>query len=122
MEALSKSMTTIKTILLALVAACAVSTCAFADTAYYYVVKGIIKGMPGDGLAKNEMLVKHQPIPAYRDDTGAIVGMMGMTMPFYLKEGLSLEGIKAGDSVELKVEQHLQPKFTEEVISIKKVE
>ena len=106
----------------ALVVACAVSTAAFADTAYYYTVKGIIKGMPGDGLAKNEMLVKHQPIPDYRDDSGAIVGMMAMTMPFYLKDGVSLEGIKAGDSVELKVEQHLTPKFTEEVVSIKKAQ
>jgi Cu/Ag efflux protein CusF len=106
----------------ALVAACAVSTSALADTAYYYTVKGIIKGMPGDGLAKNEMLVKHQPIPDYRDDTGMIVGMMGMTMPFYLKEGLSLDGLKAGDNVELKVEQHLQPQFSEEVVSIKKTE
>jgi Cu/Ag efflux protein CusF len=105
-----------------LVAACSVATSAVADTAYYYSVKGIIKGMPGDGLAKNEMLVKHQPIPDYRDDSGAIVGMMAMTMPFYLKEGLSLEGIKAGDTVELKVEQHLKPTFTEEVVSIKKVE
>ncbi len=111
-----------KTFLLALVAACSLVTPAVADTAYYFSVKGIIKGMPGDGLAKNEMLVKHQPIPDYRDDSGAIVGMMAMTMPFYLKEGVSLEGIKAGDAVELKVEQHLKPKFTEEVISIKKVE
>ena len=111
-----------RSIFVALVVACAVSTSALADTAYYYTVKGIIKGMPGDGLAKNEMLVKHQPIPDYRDDSGAIVGMMAMTMPFYLKEGVSLEGIKAGDSVELKVELHLAPKFTEEVTSIKKVE
>ncbi len=108
--------------LLGLFSACAVASTALADTAYSYTVKGIIKGMPGDGLAKNEMLVKHQPIPDYRDDTGAIVGMMAMTMPFYLKEGLSLDGIKAGDNVELKVEQHLQPKFTEEVVSLKKVE
>lgn len=117
-------MTKMRYILLALSltlsSACAASSTALADTAYYYTVKGIIKGMPGDGLAKNEMLVKHQPIPDYRDDTGAIVGMMGMTMPFYLKEGLSVEGIKAGDSVELKIEQHLQPKFSEEVVSIKR--
>lgn len=122
MVELSKRMTVMKNFLLAFVAACSLATSAVADTAYYYSVKGIIKGMPGDGLAKNEMLVKHQPIPDYRDDSGAIVGMMAMTMPFYLKEGLSLEGIKAGDTVELKVEQHLKPKFTEEVISIKKVE
>lgn len=115
-------MTMMRDLFCACVVACAVSTAVFADTPYYYSVKGIIKGMPGDGLAKNEMLVKHQAIPEYRDDSGAVVGMMAMTMPFYLKEGLSLEGIKAGDSVELKIEQHLQPKFTEEVVALKKVE
>jgi Cu/Ag efflux protein CusF len=111
-----------KTCVLSLIASLAVSTGAVADTAYHYTVKGIIKGMPGEGLAANEMLVKHQAIPGYRDDTGAIVGMMAMTMPFYIAQGVSLQGVKAGDSVELTVEQHLQPKFTEEVTSIKKVE
>ena len=111
-----------KACVLSFIASVAVSTVAVADTAYYYTVKGIIKGMPGDGLAANELLVKHQPIPDYRDDTGAIVGMMAMTMPFFLAEGVSLLGVKAGDAVELKVEQHLKPKFTEEVTSIKKVE
>ena len=111
-----------KACVLSFIASVAVSTVAVADTADYYTVKGIIKGMPGDGLAANELLVKHQPIPDYRDDTGAIVGMMAMTMPFFLAEGVSLQGVKAGDAVELKVEQHLKPKFTEEVTSIKKVE
>lgn len=111
-----------KACVLSFIASVAVSTVAVADTAYYYTVKGIIKGMPGDGLAANELLVKHQPIPDYRDDTGAIVGMMAMTMPFFLAEGVSLQGVKAGDAVELKVEQHLKPKFTEEVTSIEKVE
>ena len=95
---------------------------AFADTPYFYTVKGIVKGMPGEGRAANEILVKHQPIPEFRDEDGVITGMMAMTMPFYLAEGVSLNGIKAGDSVELKVEQHLKPTFTETVASIKKVE
>jgi Cu/Ag efflux protein CusF len=98
-----------------------VASAAFADTAYHYTVKGVVKGMPGDGLASNEILVKHEAIPGYRDDSGAIVGMMAMTMPFYLAEGLSLGGIKEGDTVEMKIEQHLQPKFTEEVTSITKL-
>jgi Cu/Ag efflux protein CusF len=98
------------------------STNALADTAYFYTVKGVIKGMPGDGLAANEVLVKHQAIPEYRDDTGAITGMMAMTMPFYLSEGVSLSGFKTGDAVELKIEQHLSPKFSELVIAVKKGE
>ena len=112
----------LKTILVSLAASFVLTSSALADTAYYYTVKGIIKGMPGDGLATNEILVKHQAIPDYRDDTGAITGMMAMTMPFYMAKGVSLEGIKAGDAVEMKIEQHLRPKFTEEVTSIKRVE
>jgi Cu/Ag efflux protein CusF len=119
---MNKMTTVMKAVFISLLSTCAIMTSAVADEAYFYTVKGIIKGMPGDRLAKNELLVKHQPIPGYRDDTGAIVGMMAMTMPFYLKEGVSLEGIKEGDSVELKVEQHLKPKFTEEVISVAKAE
>ena len=92
------------------------------DKAYVFTVKGIIKGMPGDGRAANEILVKHGPIPDYRDDTGAVIGMMGMTMPFYLAEGVSLKDFKAGDSVELQVEQHLKPAFSEFVTGLKRVE
>jgi len=95
---------------------------AYADDAYVFTVKGIIKGLPGDGRAANEILVKHQPIPDYRDDTGTITGMMAMTMPFYLSEGVSLSGFKTGDAVELKIEQHLSPKFSELVIAVKKGE
>lgn len=111
-----------KAIIISLLAGCLWISSAVADTGYHYTVKGIIKGMPGEARAANELLVRHQPIPGYRDDTGVITGMMAMTMPFYLAEGVSLSGIKAGDSVEFSVEQHLKPKFTEEVTSIKKVE
>lgn len=115
-------MSLMKTFVLGCLVACSHVTAAVADTAYYFTVKGIIKGMPGDGLAANEILVKHQPIPEYRDESGAVVGMMAMTMPFYLAKDVSLNGIKAGDAIEFKVEQHLKPQFTEVVTEIKKVE
>jgi Cu/Ag efflux protein CusF len=108
---------------LAVVLSCiATVTVAYADDAYVFTVKGIIKGLPGDGRAANEILVKHQPIPDYRDDTGTITGMMAMTMPFYVGEGVSLKEFKAGDPIEMKVEQHLKPTFSEFVTSIKRVE
>jgi Cu/Ag efflux protein CusF len=94
---------------------------AHADDAYTFKVKGVIRGMPGKGLAKNEILVKHQDIPEYRDESGKVVGMMAMTMPFYLSPELSLDGFALGDSVELEVEQHLEPEFSEKVVAIKKV-
>jgi Cu/Ag efflux protein CusF len=115
-------MSLMRSLAVACLVACSCVSSAVADTAYHFTVKGIIKSMPGDGLANNEILVKHQPIPEYRDESGAIVGMMAMTMPFYLAKDVSLKGIKAGDAVEFKVEQHLKPQFTEVVTEIKKVE
>lgn len=112
----------VKLVAILLVTIFSVANQSFADTAYHYTVKGVVKGMPGDGLANNEILVKHEAIPDYRDDSGAITGMMAMTMPFYLAQGVTLGGIKEGDTIEMKIEQHLSPKFTEEVTAIKKIQ
>jgi Cu/Ag efflux protein CusF len=90
------------------------------EAVYTFQVKGIIKALPGAGLASNEILVKHEPIPDYRDESGKVVGMMAMTMPFYLDKSVSLKGISAGDRVELVVEQRVKPRFSDKVVSIKK--
>ena len=95
---------------------------ALADDAYTFKVHGVIRGLPGKGLAKDEILVKHQAIPDYRDESGKVIGMMAMTMPFYLAPELSVEGFAEGDTVELEIEQHLQPESSEKVVKIKKVE
>ena len=92
-----------------------------ADQGYSFTVKGVIKALPGNGRAANEILVKHEPIPNYRDEAGNVVGMMAMTMPFYLADVKTLEGLAVGDSVEMLIEQHLKPKFSENVVSIKRV-
>jgi Cu/Ag efflux protein CusF len=95
---------------------------ALAQDVYSYTVKGVVKALPGNGRAANEILVKHEPIPDYRDQSGKVVGMMAMTMPFYLSEKLSAEGIKVGDNVEMVVEQRLAPRYSESVVALKKVE
>lgn len=91
-----------------------------AEDSHTFKVTGVIKGLPGNGLSANEILVKHEPIPDYRDETGKVVGMMAMTMPFYLDKSTSLEGIAIGDAVELVVEQQIKPTFSDKVISIRK--
>jgi Cu/Ag efflux protein CusF len=107
----------------ALIACLALSSAnAYADEAYSFKVKGVVRGLPGQGLAKDEILVKHEEIPEYRDQSGAVVGMMAMTMPFYLSPDVTLGGIAVGDRVELRVEQHLKPEFSEKVVEIKKAE
>jgi hypothetical protein len=44
-------------------------------------------------------MVKHGAIAGFRDDTGKVVGMAGMTMPFTLAEGVSTDGFATGDAV-----------------------
>jgi Cu/Ag efflux protein CusF len=96
---------------------------AWAQDVFSYSVKGVVKALPGNGRANNEIIVKHEAIPDYRDESGNIVGMMAMTMPFYLAKTTKLDGgISVGDAVEMNVEQRLKPRFTEEVVGIKKSE
>lgn len=93
----------------------------FAQDVFTYHVNGIVKVLPGKGTAANEMLVKHEPIPDYRDEAGNVVGMAAMTMPFYLAKDVTTESLAVGDQVEMVVEQRLKPRFSEEVVSLKKV-
>lgn len=92
-----------------------------AQEVYTYHVKGVVKVLPGNRTARNEILVKHEPIPQYRDKAGNVVGMSAMTMPFYLAKGVGLQDVAVGDYVEMVVEQRLKPRFTEEVVSIHKI-
>ena len=94
---------------------------AAAQDVFTFKVRGTVRALPGHGRAANEILVKHEEIPDYRDSSGAVVGMMAMTMPFYTAPELSLKGIAEGDSVEMVVEQRLKPKYTEQVVSISKL-
>jgi Cu/Ag efflux protein CusF len=98
-----------------------VAAVAFADQVFTFTVKGVVKGLPGNGLAKNEILVKHEAIPTYRDEAGNMVGMHPMTMGFYLSDKVTTEGIQVGDSIEMVVEQTIKPKFNEQVVSLKKL-
>jgi Cu/Ag efflux protein CusF len=91
------------------------------DKQFNYTIKGIIKALPGDGRAKNEILVKHEAIPDYRDEGGELVGMAAMTMPFYISDKISLAEFKVGDKIEMVLEQRIGVKFSEEVISIKRL-
>lgn len=97
-------------------------TASFCDESFRYSVVGTVKALPGGPRASNEILVKHQEIPDYRDSSGKVVGMMAMTMPFYLSPKVSVSDIKVGDAVTMVVEQRLTPRFTEEVVEIKRAE
>jgi Cu/Ag efflux protein CusF len=116
-----------------LLAAIFTTTCllAVAQEASRFKVAGVIKALPGKGLAANEILVKHAEISDYRDSSGKVVGMMAMTMPFYLApqaalvdsnaSTIALHDLSIGDKVELEVEQRFVPKFEEQVVTLTKV-
>ncbi len=93
---------------------------ALAEDSHRYTVVGTLKALPGGPRAANEILVKHEEIPDYRDSSGKVVGMMAMTMPFYLSPKVSVSDLKVGDAVTMVIEQRLQPRFTEEVVEIKR--
>ncbi len=95
---------------------------ASAESSYTFNVSGVLRALPGNGRAQNEIIVKHERISVYRDSAGQIVGMMAMTMPFYLAPTTSIEGLKVGDKVQLVVEQTFEPKESEFVVAIKKVD
>ncbi len=91
------------------------------EQVFTFTVRGVVKKLPsGQPGPRRELLVKHEEIPEYRDRSGKVVGMMAMTMPFYLAPQLSLEGIQVGDAVELSVEQRIEPRFSDEVVAIRK--
>ena len=91
------------------------------QTEFSYQIEGVVKGLPKEGGTTREILIKHEEIPDYRDRDGQIVGMHAMTMPFYLDSSISLSGISVGDKVKMTLKQQLEPRFSEQVSSIEKV-
>jgi Cu/Ag efflux protein CusF len=112
---------TIMRVLAALFMFAITANTARAQNVFMYQVTGVVRAMPGNGRASNELLVKHAPIPQYRDSAGNVVGMKAMTMPFYLADDVNLEGIRVGDSIAMTVKQRLKPDFWERVVEIHKV-
>ncbi len=65
-----------------------------------YTVRGRVMMVPIAGRPTTEFQVLHEEIPDFVGATGA-VGMAAMVMPFPLAEGVSLDGVRSGDAVEL---------------------
>lgn len=108
-------------ILTSMILACGVTTAAFAEPVDYdFQVRGIVRALPSTPKEPRELLVKHEPIPDYRDSSGKVVGMNGMTMPFYLDSKIALDGVSLGDSVVLDVQVRTKPVFSERVVALRK--
>ena len=96
---------------------CAAGAGAAESKVYRYVVRGEIRQMPSRERA--EVFIKHDPIPDYVGRDGAVVGLRAMTMPFWVRDGVSLEGLKVGDLVEFGLESAWEPKAYDAITSIK---
>ena len=94
-------------------------TAVFAGDEHTYTVRGVVKKLPKD--SSNEVIISHEPIPDYMDMDGNKVGMKGMTMPFYLADGVSLDGIQAGDRVEFTYMSRWKPTPDDKVTAIRKL-
>ncbi len=84
-----------------------------------YTVRGKIRQLPT--TPSGEVFIRHEPIPAYRDRDGRVVGMHAMTMPFWLGEGVSLQGYEVNDTVEFVLESQWAPTPIDRIVSIRKL-
>lgn len=68
-----------------------------------YEARGIIRQLPGETaeptMPAYELRIEHEAIPEFVGETGEVVGMDSMTMPFRLAEDVSVEGLSVGDKV-----------------------
>ena len=70
-----------------------------AAAVHRYVVRGEIARLPA--RAGDEVMVRHEAIPDFRDREGAVVGMDAMVMGFQVTPELPLAGLRVGDKVRL---------------------
>jgi len=67
-----------------------------------YTVRGRVVELPGEDQVEARVRIRHEAIPDFKGMDGKVWegGMESMTMSFALADGLSLDGIAAGDPVE----------------------
>lgn len=73
-----------------------------------YTTRGQIVALPSPDSPAAELQIRHEPVPDFRSG-GKVVGMRSMTMPFPIGEGVSLDGLEAGDKVEMTFETVYSP-------------
>ena len=94
---------------------------AAASDAQTYVVRGEVISVPQAGKPGTQFIVKHEPVDNFRDASGQIVGMNTMAMPFTPGKGVSLEGIRPGDKIEMRWVIQWKPEAKEYLESVRKL-
>ncbi len=72
------------------------------STVQTYTARGVVTQLPaGPGT---ELMISHEAIPDFISARGDTVGMNAMTMGFPVSDGLSLDAISVGDSIDFRFE------------------
>ncbi len=74
-----------------------------------YAMRGEIVRLPV--AETREIAIRHEAVPDFRDESGKVVGMEAMTMPFSLGREISdsaLAGLKPGDRIAFTLEMRWQ--------------
>lgn len=70
------------------------------EDVHVYTVRGVVRRMPDPDMpGRPELQILHEAIPNWVNAEGYETGMQGMTMPFLVADGVSLEGIEPGSQV-----------------------
>lgn len=69
-------------------------------------MRGEIVRLPAAGA--REIILRHEAVPDLRDESGKVVGMEAMTMPFTLARDVGLEGLAPGDRIAFTLEMRWQ--------------
>lgn len=75
-----------------------------------YEVRGMVRQLPKAPRAGAEMRILHEALPEFRSETGEVVGMESMSMPFPVAQAELLEGLAVGDRVRFEFEVRWQGK------------
>jgi Cu/Ag efflux protein CusF len=67
-------------------------------TAKSYAMRGVLKGVTATHTSKS-LLIQHEAVDDFVGDSGAVVGMDAMTMPFTPAPALDVAALKAGDKL-----------------------
>jgi hypothetical protein len=69
-----------------------------------YTVRAEVVRLPESGAPLRELVLRHEAIPDFVGQEGRVVGMEAMVMPLEVARTLPLDGVRAGDKVEIVLE------------------
>jgi Cu/Ag efflux protein CusF len=86
-----------------------------------YIVRGKVAQVPDPKNPTTEFRVHHERIPDFKNAEGKVVGMNEMEMPFPVSDAKLLDGIQAGDLVEITFADWYKPIRTYKVTKLVKL-